>query len=129
MFVYSGNGLSMRAVDTTYQAQVGEVLFTDYATPVQLSAAFQNYTSALAAQQVASANQPNPYDWLNRLTAAKQSAIWTSAAANPVILGWLFKAVARTTINLADPVTVGGISFFVAAGILSADDQTLLLTP
>lgn len=76
-----------------------------------------------------SPNQPNPYDWLNRLTAAKQSAIWTSAATNPVILGWLFKAVARTTINLADPVTIGGIAFFVSAGILSTDDQVLLLTP
>lgn len=82
-----------------------------------------------ASVTAVSPSQPNPYDWLNRLSAAKQSAIWTSATANPVILGWLFKAVARTTINLADPVTVGGISFFVAAGILSADDQTLLLTP
>lgn len=37
MFCYSNNGASMRAVDPSYAAQAGEVLFLDYATEAQLA--------------------------------------------------------------------------------------------
>lgn len=100
--------------------------YADEALDDSANAEIIAYRSSVTA---ISPGQPQPYDWLNRLSAAKQSAIWAAAAGNPVILGWLFKAVARTTINLTDPTTVGGVAFFVSAGILSADDQTLLLTP
>lgn len=43
MLCYSNNGMSMRAVDDTYAAQQGEVLFADYATHEQLAATFPLY--------------------------------------------------------------------------------------
>ena len=45
---YSNNGLSFRAVDDDYVAQTGEVLFEDYATPDELTAAFSGYAVAIA---------------------------------------------------------------------------------
>ncbi len=47
MFCYSNNGYSMRAVDTNYVAQSGEVLFSDYATLEQLNTAFPLYNSGV----------------------------------------------------------------------------------
>lgn len=50
MFAYSNNGLSFRAVDPDYEAQNGEVIFPAYATPAQLTSAFNGYVAAAAAQ-------------------------------------------------------------------------------
>jgi len=58
MFAYSNNGLSMRAVDPSYLAVAGEVLFPDYASVAELTAAFAGYATAIAptiAQQAAAA--------------------------------------------------------------------------
>lgn len=50
MFRYSNNGLSFGAVDLDYVAEPGEVLFSDYATPYQLTAAFSGYAKAIQSQ-------------------------------------------------------------------------------
>lgn len=49
MFCYYNNGLSMRAVDPDYTPQSGELLFSALQDPIQLAAAFADYTSAMAA--------------------------------------------------------------------------------
>ncbi|RUZ76914.1 hypothetical protein EN943_15650 [Mesorhizobium sp. M7A.F.Ca.US.006.01.1.1] len=52
MFAYSNNGYSFRAVDDDYQAAGDEVLFGDYATPVQLAEAFSEYGSVVERAKV-----------------------------------------------------------------------------
>jgi hypothetical protein len=47
---YSNNGMSLRFVPPSYQAQAGEVLFPTYASPIALTAAFPGYAAAAAAQ-------------------------------------------------------------------------------
>jgi hypothetical protein len=58
MFAYFNNGINLKSVDPSYVAQTGEVLFLDYATPAELTAAFPGYAAAAAAQAVAQANAP-----------------------------------------------------------------------
>ena len=46
-YAYSNNGLSFHAVDKTYSAQAGEILFNAIATPEQLSEVFPNYNTEI----------------------------------------------------------------------------------
>jgi hypothetical protein len=43
------NGISIKSVDVGYMAQAGEVLFSSYPTPQQLTSSFTNYTNAAEA--------------------------------------------------------------------------------
>jgi hypothetical protein len=56
---YSNNGSSMRAVDSSYVAQLGEVLFPDGAppSPAALAAAFPQYTVVVAAENAGASAQ------------------------------------------------------------------------
>ena len=58
MFCYKDNGISFFACDGNYVPQAGEFLFSTYATPEQLSAAFPNYTTTLASINKEVANAP-----------------------------------------------------------------------
>lgn len=51
MFCYSNDGASFRAVPSDYAAGAGEVLFENYATSDQLSAAFSGYAAPLSGSQ------------------------------------------------------------------------------
>ena len=79
MFSYSNDGMSFRAVPPGYTPGPGEVLFSDYATPPQLTAAFPNYQSAVTApvREVAATNN----------ATAVQQAVARRAARRGDILG------------------------------------------
>lgn len=48
MYCYSNDGMSFRAVLPNYQAQFGEVLFSEYATSDQLISSFPNYSKLIS---------------------------------------------------------------------------------
>jgi hypothetical protein len=72
---------------------------------------------------------PSPREWLERLSPQKQAAIAAGGIANAQILLWLLKAAGATAINVTLQETKDGVAALVAAGILSADDQAILLAP
>lgn len=51
-YCYSNNGLSWRGVNDDYVAQTGEVLFSQIATPAQLTAVFSGYVSAASKASI-----------------------------------------------------------------------------
>lgn len=72
---------------------------------------------------------PSPREWLERLAPATQQAISQAAIANPSILLWLLKATGSSQIDVTLPETINGVGALVSAGVLTAADQTTLLTP
>ena len=84
MFAYSNNGLSFRAVSASYIAESGEVLFTDYATPVQLSSAFPGYAAAAATV----ARQPMVAQAQKALSASDITVVRCYSAGVAVPLAW-----------------------------------------
>jgi hypothetical protein len=72
---------------------------------------------------------PTPRDWLERLWPNKQAAVAPGAAANAQILLRLLKASGSTTIDITLQETKDGVAALVSAGILTADDQAVLLAP
>jgi hypothetical protein len=73
--------------------------------------------------------QPSPREWLERLSATKQAAIAAGGIANAQILLWLLKASGSSSIDVTLQETQQGVAALVSAGILSADDQAVLLAP
>lgn len=71
MYAYNNNGFSFRAVENTYTAQTGEVLFSDYATEAQLKAAFPGY----AATQLEKLKAQNNAPILTQITALEQKQL------------------------------------------------------
>lgn len=74
---------------------------------------------------------PDPKQWLERLSPAKQAAISAAAAADVsgTLLLWLLKAAGTGTVDVADPEAAAGVNALVGAGILTSTDATTLLTP
>jgi hypothetical protein len=129
MFAYSNNGLSFRAVDPNYQPQASEILFADYATPAQLASAFPGLAAAASAQQAAAKPRPTPREWLERLSPTTQLALETAALSNAQVALWLRKATGAGTIDVTLLETQQGVAAMVAAGLLTAAEQTVLLNP
>jgi len=78
---------------------------------------------------VAPVVRPSPREWLERLPKPKQAAIFQAAVGNADLLGWLFKASGTSTgIDVTAEETIEGVGALVAAGVLTLDDQTILLT-
>lgn len=76
------------------------------------------------------APKPSPREWLERLPADKQKAIFDAAIGNATLLGWLFKASGTTTgIDVTADETKQGVAALVSAGVLTVADQAILLTP
>lgn len=73
--------------------------------------------------------RPTPREWLERLSDAKQAAIAAAGAGNGTILLWLLKAAGSPDIDVTSPETIAGVAALVQAGVLTADDQALLLAP
>lgn len=73
--------------------------------------------------------QPSPREWLERLSTDKQAAISTAAIGNGTILLWLLKAAGTPAIDVTSAETIAGVGALVAAGILTQDDQAVLLAP
>ena len=129
MFAYSNNGLTMRAIDQGMPLAVGEVIFADYATTAQLTQAFPNYVTALAAATKPAYVPPTPRQWLERLSTATQLSLETAALTNAQVSLWLRKATGNPTIDVTLQETKDGVAAMVTAGLLTAADQTTLLTP
>lgn len=76
---------------------------------------------------------PQPLDarlWLERLSPAKQLAIAAAGRASDALFLWLLKAAgAQSGIVLNDPETPAGVAALVAAGVITTEDQALLLAP
>ena len=72
---------------------------------------------------------PSPRAWLERLTPSTQAAIAAAGASNPAILLWLLKAAGSPAIDVTAAETIQGVGALVAAGVITAADQTTLLTP
>jgi hypothetical protein len=72
---------------------------------------------------------PSPRQWLERLSSEKQAAIAAGGLANAAVLLWLLKASGLSTIDVTLQETIDGVAALVSAGILTADDQAVLLAP
>ena len=72
---------------------------------------------------------PTPREWLERLSPTTQAAVATAATSNASILLWLLKASGSLSIDVTAPETKDGVAALVAAGIITAADQTTLLAP
>jgi hypothetical protein len=73
--------------------------------------------------------KPTPLAWLERLPEAKQDAIATAAMGNASINLWLLKAAGVPEIDVTDPRTIAGVQALVAAGVLTSEDQAVMLAP
>jgi hypothetical protein len=72
---------------------------------------------------------PSPRVWLERLPQVKQQAIMTAALGNAALLLWVMKAAGEGVIDVTGQDAVAGVGALVAAGVLTADDQAVLLAP
>lgn len=73
--------------------------------------------------------------FLSRFTTAEINAIQTAALAIPTTAGslalhsYLMQLGAATVVDLTSPLTTGGLAALVAAGLLTATRQAVILTP
>ena len=117
MFCYSNSGASMRAVENGYVAQVGEIVFSDYATEAQLATAFPGYVlSAPPRSMVAKSIVMERVIAANKMAAA-QTALW----AQPDQFAKWF-APDQPSVYCDDAAT---ITFVTALGL----DPTVILAP
>lgn len=116
MLCYSNNGASMRAVDTDYVAQDGEVLFPDHATDADLAAAFPGYAPPPSPSPTVLKSTA-----MARLTSAQMASAWTMMTKNPVLLGKWF-APDKPSIDCDD---AGAVAFVNALGL----DPAAILAP
>ena len=72
---------------------------------------------------------PTPREWLERLAPATQLALETAALTKADVALWLRKATGNPTIDVTLQETKDGVAAMVTAGLLTAADQTTLLTP
>jgi hypothetical protein len=73
--------------------------------------------------------KPTPREWLERLAPATQLALETAALANAQVALWLRKATGAGSIDVTLAETQQGVTAMVAAGLLTAAEQTTLLAP
>jgi hypothetical protein len=72
---------------------------------------------------------PTPREWLERLSMATQLGLETAALANASVSLWLRKATGAGSIDVTLQETKDGVAAMVAAGLLTAAEQTTLLAP
>jgi hypothetical protein len=61
-------------------------------------------------------------------TAPENQAIMTAALGNASLLDWVLQAAGAGEINLSDPKVKAGLDAIVAAGLLTADRETAILS-
>jgi hypothetical protein len=61
-----------------------------------------------------------PFDFLNRFTAAERVAIRTAAQTNGAIADYVAMLDAAPSVVLTDPLTMGGVQALEAAGLIGA---------
>jgi len=77
---------------------------------------------------------PNPTTiskvaFLARFTSTELLAIASAAQTQPAINSWLITAQAYDQINLLDPTTIAGVEALAAAGLITSERATVILTP
>lgn len=72
---------------------------------------------------------PTPRQWLERLSMATQLGLETAAMSNAQVALWLRKATGAGSIDVTLQETKDGVAAMVAAALLTAAEQTVLLTP
>ncbi len=70
-----------------------------------------------------------PLEFIERFTTDEQAAISTAALANADLNLWLAKAMGAQEIDPTDTRTVAGMAALVAAGLISEQRKTEILTP
>jgi hypothetical protein len=115
---------------TTIAQDMAQGMFVGM-TQIEVADDDDRVTTYLAAIKVEPAPKPTPRQWLERLPPATQGAITQAAATDTTgaILLWLLKAAGTPTIDVTAAETQQGVQALVAAGVLTADDQALLLAP
>jgi hypothetical protein len=83
----------------------------------------------LAAAQAPPYVPPTPRQWLERLSPTTQLSLETAALTNAQVSLWLRKATGNPSIDVTLPETATGVAAMVSAGLLSTDEQSVLLTP
>ena len=73
--------------------------------------------------------QISPLQFMARFTAAETAGIAAAALSSSALFLWFMQASAASYIDLTDPRTKAGLDALVAAGLLTADRQTAVLTP
>ena len=126
MFAYSNNGTSFRAVEPSYEAVADEVLFPDYATAEQLTAAFPGYAQAIAPQPVTTIT---PGEFFNRFTEAEQLAIQALLITEPVIALGMTTAQMLGYVKLTSPLVINWMASLVTANAITPDRSASILTP
>ena len=81
------------------------------------------------APVVSRPTQITPLEFMARLTEGEAHAISAAAIAAPAILFWLIQCSGASYIDLVDPRTVAGVQALAAAGLLTSDRATALVTP
>lgn len=101
------------------------VNFDKSATKTQIAAA----ASIIAA--FVFVNQPpiSAFDFLSRFTAAEQTALWTALSTRPAILGQVMLWIAHGSVDLLAPETKAKLDLLVAAGIITAQREAVILAP
>lgn len=59
------------------------------------------------------------YEFLNRFTAAERAALRAAANSNTTVADFLELAVAANEIINTDPVTIAGMDYLVAQGLMT----------
>jgi hypothetical protein len=70
-----------------------------------------------------------PLAFQGRFTSAEAASIFAAAQTNVALNQWLWQTAAAQYIDLADPMTKDGLDAMVAAGLLTAARETVILTP
>jgi hypothetical protein len=65
----------------------------------------------------------------SRFTPDEQAAIVGAAQTNVTVGVWLQTALVQESIDLSNPLTKEGLDALVAAGVLTSDRETAILTP
>ncbi len=60
-------------------------------------------------------------------TAGKQAAIMTAAQSSHAVLDWLLQAAGAAPIDMANPTVKAGVDALVAAGLITADREAVIL--
>jgi hypothetical protein len=101
--------------------------FDPAATPQQIAAA-----QALILTLTLADLRPNVIaarDFLDRFTAAEQTALWAGLAARPAVLGQLLLWIAGGHVDLNAAATKARLDVLVTAGVITAQRETAILTP
>ncbi len=120
---------------TTYAySRTGAIIATESGGRARSFAADSAEGAALLASGVTPAAYSAPPDvltWLQfrgRFTAPEQAAIMAAALGNSALFSFLLDAAGAAFIDVSDPRTIAGVQALAAAGMITSQRATTILT-